>query len=97
MCSEICAYSLAKKKTGMNAIMAINKTRFSTAKGRMRKISTLMSGDSVRSSTRTKTPMITRPAMMQIHVHGLLHPQGTDCCRPKMLSPIPAAMRTAPR
>ena len=57
-CSAICAYSLAKKKTGMNAIMAINKTRFSTAKGRMRKISTLMSGDSVRSSTRTKTPMI---------------------------------------
>ena len=35
--------------------------------------------------------------MMQIHVQGLLHPQGTDCCRPKMLSPMPAAMSTAPR
>ena len=96
-CNAICAYSLAKKKTGMNAIMAINRTRFSIAKGLMRKISTLMSGDSVRISTRTKTPMITRPAMMQIHVQGLLHPQGTDCCKPKMLSPIPAAMSTAPR
>ena len=81
----------------MNAIMAINKTRFSMAKGRMRKMSTLMSGDSVRASTRTKTTMITRPATMQIQVQGLLHPQGTDCCRPKMLSPIPAAMSTAPR
>ena len=60
-------------------------------------MATLMSGDSVRSSTRTKTPMMSSPAMMQIHVHGLLQPHGTDCCRPKMLSPIPAAMRTAPR
>ena len=34
---------------------------------------------------------------MQIQVHGLLHPHGTDCCRPKMLSPMPAAIRTAPR
>ena len=71
LCSAIWAYSLAKKKTGMKAIMAINSTRFSTAKGRMRKIATLMSGDSVRSSTRTKTPMMTRPAMMQIQVHGI--------------------------
>ena len=41
--------------------------------------------------------MMTRPAMMQIQVQGLLQPQGTDCWRPKMLSPIPAAMSTAPR
>ena len=34
-CSEICAYSLAKKKTGMNAIMAISSTMFSTAKARI--------------------------------------------------------------
>ncbi len=35
--------------------------------------------------------------MMQIQVRGLLHPHRTDCCNPKMLSPIPAAMSTAPR
>ena len=46
-CREICAYSLAKKKIGMKAIMAISSTMFSTAKARMRKILTLMSGDSV--------------------------------------------------
>ena len=30
LCSEIWAYSLAKKKIGMKAIMAINRTMFST-------------------------------------------------------------------
>ena len=84
----------------MNAIMAISSTRFSTAKARVRKMWTLISGDSVRISTRTKMPMMAKPPMMQIHVPGLLHPHGTEnCCRPKMLKPIllPAAMRTAPR
>ena len=60
-CSEIWAYSLAKKKIGMNAIMAISSTMFSTAKARMRKILTLISGDSVRTSTGTKMPMMARP------------------------------------
>ena len=32
LCSAISAYSLAKKKIGMKAIMAINRTRFSTQK-----------------------------------------------------------------
>ena len=41
--------------------------------------------------------MMTRPAMMQTQVEGLLHPHGTDCCRPKMLRPMPAAISTAPR
>ena len=95
--NAISAYSLAKKNTGMKVIMAINKTRFSMANGRMRKILTLISGDSVRASTATKTPMMISPAKMQIHVHGLLHPHGTACCRPKTLRPMPAAMSTAPR
>ena len=52
LCKEICAYSLAKKKIGMNAIMAISSTRFSTEKARIRKIETWISGDRVRSSTK---------------------------------------------
>ena len=97
LCNAICAYSLAKKNTGMNAIMAISNTRFSTANGLIRKISTLMSGDAVWSSTSTNRPMIASPAMMQTHVPGLLQLHRTDCWRPKMLSPIPTAIRTAPR
>ena len=39
-CNEICAYSLAKKKIGMKAIMEIISTTFSTAKARVRKMDT---------------------------------------------------------
>ena len=35
--------------------------------------------------------------MMQAHVPALPQPHSADCCRPKMLSPIPTAMSTAPR
>ena len=49
---EIWAYSLAKKNTGMKASMEIPRTRFSTKNGRMRKMRTCISGDSVRSSTK---------------------------------------------
>ena len=45
LCRAICAYSLAKKKIGMNAIMEIISTRFSTVKARMRKMETAMSGE----------------------------------------------------
>ena len=33
---------------------------------------------------------------MQAQVPALLQPQMTDCWKPKMLSPIPMAMRAAP-
>ena len=50
--SEIWAYSLAKKNTGMNTVVAMPSTMFSTRNGRTRKMLTWISGDSVRSSTR---------------------------------------------
>ncbi len=48
----IWAYSLAKKNTGTNTSMVIASTRFSTRKGRMRKMCTSISGEEVRSSTK---------------------------------------------
>ena len=50
--SEICAYSLPKKNTGMNTRLVMPSTRFSTRNGRMRKMLTRISGDSVRTSTK---------------------------------------------
>ena len=49
--SAICPYTLAKKNTGMNAIMAMPRMTFSTEKVRLAKMRTLISGDSVRRST----------------------------------------------
>ena len=49
---EIWAYSLAKKKIGTNASMAMPSTRFSTRKGRFWKMLTCISGESVRFSTK---------------------------------------------
>ena len=42
---------LAKKNTGMNAIMAMPRMTFSTVKVRLAKMCTLINGDSVRRST----------------------------------------------
>ena len=63
----------------------------------MRKMETCISGVGVRSSTNTKTAMRTSPPTMQSQINGLPHPHRTDCWSPKMLSAMPAAMRTAPR
>ena len=49
--SATCPYTLAKKNTGMNAIMAMPRMTFSTEKVRLAKMRTLISGDSVRRST----------------------------------------------
>ena len=50
--SESWAYSLPKKNTGMNTRLVMNSTMFSTRNGRMRKMLTRISGDSVRTSTK---------------------------------------------
>ena len=50
--SEIWAYSLPKKNTGMNTRLVVNSTMFSTRNGRMRKMLTCISGDAVRLSTK---------------------------------------------
>ncbi len=45
--SEIWAYSLAKKNTGMKTKLVTPSTMFSTRNGRMRKMLTCMRGDAV--------------------------------------------------
>ncbi|MGP7998478.1 MAG: hypothetical protein ACLPKI_14310 [Streptosporangiaceae bacterium] len=52
LASATCAYTLAKKNTGMNASMATPSTMFSTLNARMRKMLTCISGDAVRFSTK---------------------------------------------
>ena len=95
--SEIWAYSLAKKKTGMNTSIEIPSTRFSTRNGRMRKMSTWISGEVVRGSTKKNTTRSSAPMAMHAPVAGLLHPQIVDCWKPNTLSATPAAIRARPR
>ena len=93
----ICPYTLAKKNTGMNAIMAIPRMTFSTVNVRFAKMCTLIRGDAVRRSTATNTARITMPAAMHTSMAGLPQPQMADCCRPNTLSPTPATISARPR
>jgi hypothetical protein len=86
------AYSLAKKKRGTNASMATPSTRFSTAKGRMRKMSTFIRGDATRCSTSAKATSSMAPAAMQTTVPTLAHPQIPACWKPTMLKATPLTM-----
>jgi hypothetical protein len=95
--SEIWAYSLAKKNTGMKASIETPSTRFSTVKARIRKIRTSMSGESARSSTRANATSKSRPAAMHSPMAGLLQPQMEACWKPNTLSATPEAMSTRPR
>ncbi len=95
--SEIWAYSLAKKNTGTNTSIETPSTRFSTKNGRIRKMSTWISGEVVRASTKKNTTRSTAPMAMHAPVAGLLQPQIVDCWKPNTLSATPDAIRTRPR
>ena len=88
---------LAKKNTGMNAIIAISRMMFSTRNGRLAKMRTFISGDSVRSSTAPNTISSTTPAAMHTSMAGLPQPHRADCWNPNTLSPTPPMIRTRPR
>ncbi len=95
--SAICAYSLEKKNTGTKTSIEIPSTRFCTENARMRKMSTLISGEAVRFSTNAKTTSSATPAAMQSPIAGLDQPQTCDCWNPKTLSATPPAIRARPR
>ena len=96
--SAICAYSLAKKNTGMNTSMVMPSTRFSTRKARMRKMLTCMSGDGGADSTKSKTTSRARPAAMHSPMPGLLQPQiGRLLEAERRSEPTPPAISTSPR
>ena len=86
---------LAKKNTGMNAIIASPKMTFSTVNVRLLKMCTLISGESIRRSTVKNTTET--PTAMHTQMAGLLQPHRADCWNPNTLSPTPAAIRTRPR
>ena len=69
--SEIWAYSLAKKNTGMKAAMAIDEHQVLHEEGPYAKILTSMSGDAVRISTQTNTTITKSPPMMQAQVPAI--------------------------
>ena len=77
--------------------MATPSTMFSTAKARIRKMRTWISGTSVRSSIRTKITNRAMPPAMHSPVPGLDQPQMDACWKPKTLSATPDTMRANPR
>jgi hypothetical protein len=95
--SATCPYTLTKKNTGMNTIIATPRIAFSTANARLAKMRTLTSGGAVRLSTIRKQASSTAPATMQPTVAGAPQPHSDACCRPKTLSPTPPAISTSPR
>ena len=88
---------LAKKNTGMNAIMASPRMTFSTVNVRLAKMRTFISGDSVRRSTPKNTTQETTPTAMHTQMAGLPQPHRADCWNPNTLSPTPATIRARPR
>ncbi len=88
---------LAKKNTGMNAIIASPKMTFSTVNARLLKMRTLISGESVRRSTAKNTTRRTTPTAMLTQMAGLLQPHRADCWNPNTLSPTPPTTRIRPR
>jgi hypothetical protein len=93
----IWAYSLAKKKMGTKTRFEAKRTRFCTKNGLIRKMLTLISGDSTPRSNTKKPTRIAAPTTTQAMVFGSVQPHVPDCWNPKMLSATPLAIRTRPR
>ena len=88
---------LAKKNTGMNAIMAMPRMMFSTRNGRLSKIRTLISGWAVRRSTRENTTSSTTPTAMHTSMAGLPQPHSWRLLEAEHAQPTPPMIRARPR
>ncbi len=80
----------------MKAIIAVNRTTFSTANARIRNSRTSISGCRTRSSASTNPMSSSTPAAMDPIVVAFSQPQTWVCWRPKTSSPTPPEMSTRP-
>ena len=95
--SETCAYTLAKKKNGMNATDINPSTAVSVENPRSRKIRSRSSGFGVRISQSTNAIISSAPTTTHPQVATLLQPHTADCCSPSTISPIAPVISTVPR